>query len=108
VALARALVSRPRLLALDEPLGALDALTRIDMQALLERVWLKQKFTAVLVTHDVSEAVALADRILVVEDGCISLDLPVDALRPRHRGDADLAAVEGRILDHLFRDQRAA
>ena len=72
VALARALVSRPQLLALDEPLGALDALTRIDMQALLERVWLGQGFTAVLVTHDVSEAVALADRILVIEDGGIS------------------------------------
>ena len=108
VALARALVSRPQLLALDEPLGALDALTRIDMQALLERVWLGQGFTAVLVTHDVSEAVALADRILVVEDGRISLDLPVDAPRPRHRGDPDLAAIEGRILDHLFREQRAA
>ena len=108
VALARALVSRPRLLALDEPLGALDALTRIEMQALLERVWLGQGFTAVLVTHDVAEAVALADRVLVVEDGRISLDLPVDAPRPRHRGDADLAAIEGRILDHLFREQRAA
>ena len=108
IALARALVSRPQLLALDEPLGALDALTRIDMQALLEGVWLRQRFTAVLVTHDVSEAVALADRILVVEDGGISLDLPVAASRPRHRGDADLAAIEGRILDHLFREPRAA
>ena len=57
-----------------------------------------------LVTHDVSEAVALADRILVIEDGRIALDLPVDAPRPRHRGDPALAALEGRILDHLFRD----
>ena len=69
VALARALVSRPRLLALDEPLGALDALTRIEMQRLLERVWLEQRFTAVLVTHDVAEAVALADRVVLVEEG---------------------------------------
>jgi sulfonate transport system ATP-binding protein len=63
VALARALVSRPRVLAFDEPLGALDALTRISMQRLLERVWRDQGFTAILVTHDVSEAVALADRV---------------------------------------------
>lgn len=67
VALGRALVSRPRVLAFDEPLGALDALTRISMQRLLERVWRDQGFTAILVTHDVSEAVALADRVLVIE-----------------------------------------
>ena len=65
VALARALVARPQVLALDEPLGALDALTRIEMQRLLEEIWQQQKFTAVLVTHDVTEAVALADRIIV-------------------------------------------
>ncbi|KAA0123402.1 sulfonate transport system ATP-binding protein [Methylobacterium sp. UNC378MF] len=102
VALARALVSRPGLLALDEPLGALDALTRIDMQDLIERIWRAQGFTALLVTHDVAEAVALADRILVVEDGRIALDLRVEVPRPRRRGDPDLARLEGRILDHLL------
>lgn len=102
VALARALVGRPGLLALDEPLGALDALTRIGMQDLIERIWLAQGFTALLVTHDVSEAVALADRILVVEEGRIALDLRVDVPRPRRRGDPDLARLEGRILDHLL------
>lgn len=102
VALARALVSRPGLLALDEPLGALDALTRIDMQDLIERIWRAQGFTALLVTHDVAEAVALADRILVVEDGRIALDLRVEVPRPRRRGDLDLARLEGRILDHLL------
>lgn len=102
VALARALVGRPGLLALDEPLGALDALTRIGMQDLIERIWLAQGFTALLVTHDVSEAVALADRILVVEAGRIALDLRVDVPRPRRRGDPDLARLEGRILDHLL------
>ena len=102
VALARALVSRPGLLALDEPLGALDALTRIDMQDLIERIWRAQGFTALLVTHDVAEAVALADRILVVEDGRIALDVRVDVPRPRRRGDPDLAQLEGRILDHLL------
>jgi sulfonate transport system ATP-binding protein len=108
VALARALASRPGLLALDEPLGALDALTRIDMQAMIERIWLNQGFTAILVTHDVAEAVAMADRILVVEDGRIALDLAVDVPRPRRRGDADLAALEGRILDHLLRERLPA
>ncbi|WP_267356711.1 MULTISPECIES: ATP-binding cassette domain-containing protein [unclassified Methylobacterium] len=102
VALARALASRPGLLALDEPLGALDALTRIGMQDLIERIWLAQGFTALLVTHDVAEAVALADRILVVDDGRIALDLRVDVPRPRRRGDPDLARLEGRILDHLL------
>jgi sulfonate transport system ATP-binding protein len=102
VALARALVSRPRILALDEPLGALDALTRISMQRLLERVWHDQAFTAILVTHDVSEAVALADRVLVIEDGRIAHDINVDIPRPRRRGSADLAALEGSILRELL------
>ena len=69
VALARALVHRPGLLLLDEPLGALDALTRIDMQQLIETLWRRDGFTSVLVTHDVGEAVALADRILVLDEG---------------------------------------
>ncbi|WP_284211358.1 ATP-binding cassette domain-containing protein, partial [Methylobacterium brachythecii] len=102
VALARALVSRPALLALDEPLGALDALTRIDMQTMIERIWAEQGFTAILVTHDVGEAVAMADRILVIEDGAVALDVDVDTPRPRRRGDPDLAALEGRILDQLL------
>ena len=102
VALARALVSRPRVLAFDEPLGALDALTRISMQRLLERVWHDQDFTAILVTHDVSEAVALADRVLVIEDGRIAHDFNVDIPRPRRRGSAELAALEGAILKNLL------
>jgi sulfonate transport system ATP-binding protein len=108
VALARALVSRPGLLALDEPLGALDALTRIGMQAMIEDIWRVQGFTALLVTHDVSEAVAMADRILVVEDGRIALDVKVEVPRPRRRGDPDLAALEGRILDHLLQNHAPA
>jgi len=102
VALARALVSQPRVLALDEPLGALDALTRISMQNLLERVWSDQGFTAILVTHDVSEAVALADRVLIIEDGRIARDFDVALKRPRERGSADLAALEGTILRELL------
>jgi sulfonate transport system ATP-binding protein len=103
VALARALVSQPRILAFDEPFGALDALTRMTMQKLLARVWHDQKFTALLVTHDVAEAVTLADRVLIIDDGAISLDLRIDLPRPRERGSAEIAAVEGRILRHLFK-----
>ena len=103
VALARALVSHPRVLAFDEPLGALDALTRITMQRLLERVWQDQAFTAILVTHDVAEAVALADRVLVIEDGRIAHDVNVDIPRPRRRGSAELAALEGSILRDLLK-----
>jgi sulfonate transport system ATP-binding protein len=102
VALARALVSRPRMLALDEPLGALDALTRIEMQRLIEAAWRRKGFTAVLVTHDVAEAVALADRIVLIEQGAIALDVPVDLPRPRHRGAPEFGALEERILDRLL------
>lgn len=102
VALARALVSRPRVLAFDEPLGALDALTRISMQRLLERVWRDQGFTAILVTHDVSEAVTLADRVLVIEGGRIAQDATVNVPRPRERGSVDIADLEGSILRHLL------
>ncbi len=102
VALARALVSHPRLLLLDEPLGALDALTRLEMQDLIERVWQEKGFTAIVVTHDVSEAVTLADRILLLENGAVALDIAVDLPRPRRRGDREAAAIEGRILEHLL------
>jgi sulfonate transport system ATP-binding protein len=103
VALARALVSRPRLLLLDEPLGALDALTRLEMQILIEEVWRAQRFTAILVTHDVAEAVALADRVVVLEAGRIAAVHDIVRDRPRPRGDAELAEIEGRILARLLR-----
>ena len=102
VALARALVHRPRLLLLDEPLGALDALTRIEMQRLIERVWRELGFTAVLVTHDVAEAVALADRVLLVEDGRVTLDEAVPLARPRAHGSPAFAELEGRVLARVL------
>ena len=89
VALARALVHAPRLLLLDEPLGALDALTRIEMQRLIERLWQRHRFTALLVTHDVSEAVALADRVLLIEEQRIALDRRLALPRPRRHGSAE-------------------
>ena len=104
VALARALVHRPRLLLLDEPLGALDALTRIEMQRLIESVWRELRFTAVLVTHDVAEAVALADRVLLVEDGRITLDEPVALARPRAHGSPAFAELEGRVLARVLNE----
>jgi sulfonate transport system ATP-binding protein len=103
VALARALISRPRFLALDEPLGALDALTRIEMQSLLEQVWQSQGFTAVLVTHDVSEALMLADRVVMIEEGQVRLDIHVTLPRPRQRGTVELGALEEQILSRLLR-----
>lgn len=85
VALARALVHEPKILLLDEPLGALDALTRIEMQDLIEKIWKKVQITSVFVTHDVEEAVALADRIILIEDGSIVLNKSINLPRPRQR-----------------------
>jgi len=104
VALARALVHAPRLLLLDEPLGALDALTRIEMQRLIEDLWRVQGFTALLVTHDVQEAVALADRVLLIEDGRIALDERVRLPRPRSRGNPGFAAIEDRVLRRVLNE----
>ena len=102
VALARALVSRPKVLLLDEPFGALDALTRLEMHDLLARVRREHGFTTVLITHDVGEAVALADRVIVLRDGGVALDRPIDlpgALRSV--GDAHMARLQATILDHV-------
>jgi len=102
VSLARALVHQPELLLLDEPLGALDALTRIEMHTQIEGLWQERGFTAALVTHDVQEAVALADRVIVIEGGQIVLDEIVDLPRPRSRGTPAFAALEERILSRVL------
>ncbi|QRG77679.1 aliphatic sulfonates ABC transporter ATP-binding protein [Citrobacter sp. R56] len=102
VALARALIHRPGLLLLDEPLGALDALTRLEMQDLIVSLWQAHGFTVLLVTHDVSEAVAMADRVLLIEDGKIGLDLTVDIPRPRRRGSVRLAELEAEVLNRVM------
>ncbi|GHE81806.1 aliphatic sulfonates import ATP-binding protein SsuB 1 [Streptomyces werraensis] len=85
-ALARSLVREPELLLADEPFGALDALTRIKMHALLRRLWERHRPSVLLVTHDVDEAIVLADRVLVLEDGRIGLDLTVDRDGPHAHG----------------------
>jgi len=102
VALARALVHEPQLLLLDEPLGALDALTRIEMQQLIESLWTRRGFTAVLVTHDVQEAVVLADRIMLIEGGRLALDQAVGLARPRVRGSVDFGSLEQKVLDSVL------
>ena len=107
VALARALVHAPRLLLLDEPLGALDALTRIEMQRLIESLWQRHRFTALLVTHDVGEAVALADRVLLIESQQVALDQRIELARPRSHGQIGFARHEQRILDRVLSQSNA-
>ncbi|MEU1228260.1 ABC transporter ATP-binding protein [Streptomyces sp. NPDC005828] len=99
--LARALVRDPDLLLLDEPFGALDALTRIKAQRLVAELWRRRGCTVLLVTHDVDEALLLADRALVMRDGVIAYDTAVDLDRPRSPGDPALAALRGRLLNEL-------
>ncbi len=104
VALARALVNNPDLLLFDEPLSALDALTRLDMQNLIEQLWLEKGFTAMLVTHDVQEAVKLGDRIILIEDGVVALDIRNDAKRPRGFDDEQLTKLEKQILARIMQN----
>lgn len=107
VALARALVSRPRLLLLDEPLGALDAFTRIEMQKLIEELWQEQRFTSLLVTYDVEEAVTLADRVILLKDSKVAMDIPLMLPRPRKRDDARFASLVGHILNQVMDETEA-
>jgi len=102
-ALARALVNHPSLLLLDEPLGRLDALTRLTMQRELHRLWVDGGFTVLLVTHDVDEALFLADRVLVLSPRPARLlaDVAVDAQRPRRHDDPVLVDLRRRILTLL-------
>jgi sulfonate transport system ATP-binding protein len=106
VALARALVHEPDLLLLDEPFGALDALTRARMQRLLEELWDRRRFTIVLVTHDPEEALLLADRVVVLLDGRVASDTRIDSPRPRLPGDARIAALKARVLEQLTETQQ--
>ena len=112
VALARALVRDPELLLLDEPFGALDALTRIRMHALLAQLWQRHRPAVLLVTHDVDEAILLADRAVVlsaaregtpgaVEGNVIVADIVIDVPAPRRRRDPRFAELRRTLLGHL-------
>ncbi|MFF3504267.1 ABC transporter ATP-binding protein [Streptomyces sp. NPDC003247] len=101
VALARALVREPELLLLDEPFAALDALTRLRMQDLVGELCRAHRPAVLLVTHDVEEAVRLADRVCVLREGRLVTDEPVDVPRPRDPGDPSFAALRRRLLNDL-------
>jgi NitT/TauT family transport system ATP-binding protein len=107
VSLARALVNDPSILVLDEPLGKLDSLTRLTMQTELASLWQRNGFTALLVTHDVEEALFLANRVIVFSDrpARITAEIIVDRPYPRHRGDPHLADLRKQILGLLGLDQ---
>lgn len=100
VAIARGLVNRPSVLLLDEPFGALDALTRTRLQNELQRIWEQERITMILVTHDVDEAVFLGDRVVVMQPdpGRIRRVLDIDLPRPRARSSAAFIALRDDIL----------
>lgn len=102
-ALARALVNDPRLLILDEPLGKLDSLTRVAMQGELVSLWRRHGFTALLVTHDIEEAILLANRVVVLSErpARIVAELRVDRPYPRHRGDSHLVGLRHELFRNL-------
>jgi sulfonate transport system ATP-binding protein len=108
VALARALVREPQLVLLDEPFGALDALTRTKMHGLLQDLCARHRPAVLLVTHDVDEAILLADRVAVLVDGRITVDQPIELDRPRWRGDPGFVALRDRLLAELgVQEQRS-
>jgi sulfonate transport system ATP-binding protein len=101
VALARSLVREPALLLADEPFGALDALTRIRMHGLLRELYDRHRPAVLLVTHDVEEAVTLADRVLVLDDGRVAVDRPIPLDRPRRAADPEFVAHRESLLSAL-------
>jgi ABC-type nitrate/sulfonate/bicarbonate transport system ATPase subunit len=97
-AIARGLVTRPAILLLDEPLGALDALTRLRLQDELLQIWERERVTMILVTHDVEEAIYLADKVLVMRPGRIASEIEVDLPEPRDRASHEFVTLRQRIL----------
>ncbi len=108
-AIARGLVNKPEILLLDEPLGALDALTRVRLQDELVRIWQIEKTTLILVTHDVEEAVYLSDRVVVMgsNPGRIVEDIRVDLPSPRERTSVEFVGLKARILAAMGETSRA-
>ncbi len=104
VSIARALVNRPNVLLLDEPFGALDALTRINMQNEILRIWESESATMILVTHDIDEAIYLGDRVFVMSrrPGIIKKEIPVNMSRPRDRTSDYFAKIKKDIYSQFF------
>ena len=102
-AIARALINQPKVLLLDEPLGALDALTRVRLQHELQRIWVQQRCTVIMVTHDIEEALYLGDRVIVMDahPGRIKHEIRVDLPHPRDRGCGVLQGYKERLLEEL-------
>ncbi|WP_058953329.1 ABC transporter ATP-binding protein [Clostridium tyrobutyricum] len=103
-AIARALVHKPEVLLLDEPFGALDALTRIQMQKEILKIWEKEKTTMILVTHDIDESIYLGDKIVIMSSrpGTIKKVLPVEIARPRDRNSPDFSLLRRQVFDEFF------
>src|SRR5213592_2812453 len=110
VALARALINHPKVLLLDEPLGALDAFTRMRMQDEVLRLWENRRTTMLLVTHDIDEAIYMSDRILVMTraPGRIDRTIDIKLLRPRDRTSDSFLRLRSQILEHLHFAGKAA
>jgi sulfonate transport system ATP-binding protein len=106
VSLARALVREPDLLLLDEPFSALDALTRIEMHRLVIALWKRHRPGVLLVTHDVDEALLLADRVLVLDEGRVAHQWALPTARGSRRNDPQMASVRTQVLDALGVDTR--
>lgn len=104
-AICRALLRQPRLLLLDEPFGALDALTRMQMQTLVATLWTRHRMSTLLVTHDVEEAILLADRILVLDQGRLIASHHIDLPRPRRRVQPEILPLRERLLNDLGLDR---
>jgi sulfonate transport system ATP-binding protein len=105
--IARALANRPQALLFDEPFGALDALTKIQMQQEVLRIWQSEKATMVLVTHDIDEAVFLGDRVVIMSNrpGTIKKIIPVNLPRPRDRGSYEFTHIRQEIFAEFFRQE---